>query len=114
VAHYEALRHFGHDQFVLCLGYRGNYIKEYFLNYEAMNSDCTIVLGARHEISYHGAHGESNFQVTLADTGEETMTGAASAHRQVCRRRHLPADLRRRSVRRGHHKVVEFHRRTEN
>ena len=67
--------HFGHDQFVLCLGYRGNYIKEYFLNYEAMNSDCTIVLGARHGISYHGAHGESNFQVTLADTGEETMTG---------------------------------------
>ena len=67
--------HFGHSDFVLCLGYRGNYIKEYFLNYEAMNSDCTIALGARQKVTYHGAHAESDFQVTLADTGEETMTG---------------------------------------
>ena len=37
--------HRGFADFVLCLGYRGNMIKEYFLNYEAMNNDFTICLG---------------------------------------------------------------------
>ena len=39
--------HHGFRDFVLCLGYRGNMIKEYFLNYEAMNNDFTICLGKR-------------------------------------------------------------------
>jgi len=65
----------GLNDFVLCLGYRGSMIKEYFLNYEAMNNDFTINLGARHEIAYHGAHGEQGFRVTLADTGLDSMTG---------------------------------------
>jgi glucose-1-phosphate cytidylyltransferase len=61
--------------FVLCLGYRGNMIKEYFLNYEAMNNDFTIDLGRRNQIWYHGMHQEQEFCVTLVDTGQETMTG---------------------------------------
>jgi glucose-1-phosphate cytidylyltransferase len=65
----------GFREFVLCLGYRGNMIKEYFLNYEAMNNDFTICLGEKEQISYHGAHKEQDFHVTLADTGQETMTG---------------------------------------
>lgn len=64
-----------HD-FVLCLGYRGNMIKDYFLSYEAMNNDFTICLGQRNHIVYHGAHEEQDYRVTLADTGLETMTGA--------------------------------------
>lgn len=66
-----------HDlrDFVLCLGYRGNMIKEYFLNYEAMNSDCTVSLGSRRQIDYHGEHEESGFSVTLSDTGADSMTG---------------------------------------
>ena len=67
--------HYGFTEFVLCLGYRGNMISEYFLNYEAMNNDCTICLGKKHSIQYHGTHGEQDFHVTLADTGPETMTG---------------------------------------
>lgn len=67
--------HHGFRDFVLCLGYRGNMIKEYFLNYEAMNNDLTIALGRQHRIDYHGAHKEQDFRVTLADTGLETMTG---------------------------------------
>jgi len=67
--------HYGFREFVLCLGYRGNMIKEYFLNYEAMNNDFTISLGRQNQIRYHGAHDEQDFQVTLADTGQETMTG---------------------------------------
>ena len=67
--------HHGFRNFVLCLGYRGNAIKEYFLNYEALNNDFTIRLGSRHPITFHGAHPEQDFQVTLADTGANTMTG---------------------------------------
>jgi len=50
-------------------------IKEYFLNYEAMNNDCTVCLGNRRQITYHGEHGESGFSVTLAETGADAMTG---------------------------------------
>jgi glucose-1-phosphate cytidylyltransferase len=66
----------GLRDFVMCLGYRGNLIKEYFLNYEAMNNDFTVSLGSKSRISYHGAHEEQDFSVTLADTGPTAMTGA--------------------------------------
>jgi glucose-1-phosphate cytidylyltransferase len=67
--------HAGLNDFVLCLGYRGYMVKEYFLNYEAMNNDFTICLGKRQAVQFHGAHGEQDFRVCLADTGQETMTG---------------------------------------
>ena len=67
--------HHGFREFVLCLGYRGNMIKEYFLNYEAMNSDFTICLGQKSHLDFNGAHKEQDFRVTLAETGQETMTG---------------------------------------
>ena len=67
--------HHGFADFVICLGYRGNMIKEYFLNYEAMNNDFTMRLGAQHQLTFHDAHREQDFRVTLADTGLETMTG---------------------------------------
>jgi glucose-1-phosphate cytidylyltransferase len=67
--------HWGFSDFVLCLGYRGNMIKEYFLNYEAMNNDFTICLGQQSSIQYNAVHEEQGFQVTLADTGLNTMTG---------------------------------------
>lgn len=80
--------HHGLRRFVLCLGYRGHMIKEYFLNYEAMNNDFTISLGHQHQITYHGAHDEQDFHVTLADTGLETMTGGRIARV----RRHIDGD----------------------
>ena len=62
----------GFHDFVLCLGYRGNMIKEYFLNYEAMNNDFTICLGPEVADSVTtGSHEEQDFRVTLADTGLE-------------------------------------------
>jgi glucose-1-phosphate cytidylyltransferase len=67
--------HYGFRDFVLCLGYRGNMIKEYFLNYEAMNNDFTICLGQQSKINFNDVHEEQGFQVTLADTGLESMTG---------------------------------------
>jgi glucose-1-phosphate cytidylyltransferase len=67
--------HHGFRDFVLCLGYRGSMIKEYFLNYEAMNNDFTICLGKESRLEYNDNHEEQNFRITLADTGLETMTG---------------------------------------
>ena len=69
--------HHGIREFVLCLGYKGHIIKEYFLNYETMNSDFTIHFGQRNEIEVHGDSTlENDWEVTLVDTGEEAMTGA--------------------------------------
>ncbi len=71
----KSYAHYGFGKFVLCLGYRGNMIKDYFLNYDAMNNDFTIDLGGRRRIEFHGEHEEQDFQVTLADTGMTTQTG---------------------------------------
>jgi glucose-1-phosphate cytidylyltransferase len=71
--------HYGFNDFVLCLGYKGSVIKDYFLNYEAMNNDFTICLGQKSQIQYHDLHTEQGFRVTLADTGAESMTGGRIA-----------------------------------
>jgi len=65
----------GFRDFVLCLGYKGWAIKEFFLNYVAMTTDITVSLGAERAIELHGSRAEENWRVTLADTGELTMTG---------------------------------------
>lgn len=72
----KSYAHYGLKDFVLCLGYKGDMIKEYFLNYQAMTSDFTIQLGRHRDIESLGAHGEEDFRVTLADTGETNMTGS--------------------------------------
>jgi len=68
--------HYGFHDFVICLGYKGNMIKDYFLNYEIMNSDFTVNLGNRHTITLHNDHTERDWNVTLAETGEKSQTGA--------------------------------------
>lgn len=67
--------HYGHKEFVLCLGYKGQVIKEFFFNYEAQTRDCTVTLGATKSIEYHTSHEESDWRVTLAETGLHAMTG---------------------------------------
>ena len=69
----------GFRRFVVCLGYRGDVIKRYFLDYEAMNADFTIRLGTRSRVQLHDAHEEQDFEVTLAETGQDTMTGGRLA-----------------------------------
>src|SRR5512140_31555 len=61
--------HHGFREFVLCLGYKGAMIKDYFLRYEAMNSDMTMRLGRYCATVYHQAHQEQDYEVTLAETG---------------------------------------------
>ncbi len=67
---------YGYTDFILCLGYKGWMIKEYFLNYEAMNNDFTIQLGSSNKIHFHSNHEENNWTITLADTGLTAITGA--------------------------------------
>ena len=75
---WHIMRLFGHhglSQFVLCLGYKGRMIKDYFLNYEAATSDFTVAAGRRTEVVYHRQEDPFDFEVTLADTGPDTLTG---------------------------------------
>ena len=63
---------YGFNEFIICLGYKGYMIKEYFVNYFYHNSDVTIDLG-NNEIKVHRSNKES-FKVTLVDTGLKTKT----------------------------------------
>ena len=64
----------GFNEFILCLGYKGDVIKDYFRNYQWMAGDIGMRLGREPEIRFHDNHAEENWSVTLAETGEETMT----------------------------------------
>lgn len=70
---------FGHKEFVICLGYKGQVIKDFFLNYEAHTRDFTVRFGHGGGVTYHSEHDESDWTVTLADTGLRAMTGARVA-----------------------------------
>ena len=63
----------GITDFIVCLGYKGYFIKEYFFNYALHRADVTIDLGAR-GITYHHERAEP-WKITLVDTGLATMTG---------------------------------------
>ena len=68
----------GFKKFILCLGYKADVIKSYFLNYPTMNSDFTIGLRTN-DVAVHKIDHEQDWHVTLADTGPLTMTGARVA-----------------------------------
>lgn len=65
--------HFGHNEFVLALGYKGEIIKDYFINYHARMSNLSINLQSG-DINYSKPTAE-NWQLDLVDTGALTMTG---------------------------------------
>ncbi len=69
----------GVRDFVLCLGYKGWLLKEFFLNYRAMTTDVTVKLGGERDLAFHGRHQEEDWNVTLAETGEATQTGGRVA-----------------------------------
>ena len=68
--------HYGFKDFILCLGYKGEMIREYFYNYEVLNNDFTIELGSKKNVEIHGNHSEEGWQITLADTGDKALKGA--------------------------------------
>lgn len=66
--------HFGHNEFVICCGYKQHIIKEYFANYYLHRSDITFDFTNENKFSIHGNVAEP-WKVTLVDTGLNTMTG---------------------------------------
>lgn len=72
----KSYAHFGHREFIICLGHKGSVIKDFFLNYEAYTRDLTIRFGRDGGITYHSEHHESDWCITLADTGLRSMTGS--------------------------------------
>lgn len=67
--------HYGFKDFILCLGYKGEIIRDYFANYHRLNCDFTVNL-KNGEITFHHDHPETDWNVTLAETGADSMTGA--------------------------------------
>lgn len=65
--------HYGINDFIICLGYKGYLIKEYFSNYSLHNSDVTFHL-SDNSVHVHSKRAEP-WSITLVDTGDETMTG---------------------------------------
>jgi len=65
--------HFGFQEFVVALGYKGEQVKEYFMRFNAMNTDLTVDLAAGTTRLHDSAH--PKWKVHLADTGSDTQTG---------------------------------------
>ncbi|MEK6544011.1 MAG: glucose-1-phosphate cytidylyltransferase [Elusimicrobiota bacterium] len=70
----KAYAHYQVTDFVLCLGYKGDVIRDYFLQYELRHRDVTLTLGSR-DIEVHKGHLETGWKITLAETGVATQTG---------------------------------------
>ncbi|MBT3250925.1 MAG: glucose-1-phosphate cytidylyltransferase [Candidatus Marinimicrobia bacterium] len=68
--------HYGYTDFILALGYKGNIIRDYFLNYDYYTSDFTIQLGEKRHITMHNNHIEKGWRITMVETGEDNMTGS--------------------------------------
>jgi glucose-1-phosphate cytidylyltransferase len=76
---WHIIKHFrshGFARFVLCLGYKSDKIKQYFLGYNAMSRDFTMRMGHPENLAFHRALEEEDIEVTLAETGIDSMTGA--------------------------------------
>ncbi len=66
---------FGIDDFTLCLGYKGDVIRRYFLEYDILRCDSLVDLRTRRVTQLEPFHHEDRWQITLAETGSDTMTG---------------------------------------
>ena len=67
--------HLDNNNFIICTGYRGEVIREYFKNFDSLNLDITVKIGRPNVIQMHGNLVEEGWNVTISDTGAETMTG---------------------------------------
>src|SRR3990172_13430834 len=71
----KTYEHYGYNDFVLALGYKGEMIKDYFYHYELMNSAVSVKLGHPRELRIHESHEEAGWQITMVDTGEKALKG---------------------------------------
>ena len=68
--------HYGFNEFVICLGYKGEMIKQFFLNHELMHNDVTIRTGDRKQDVIHRGADSEDWTITFAETGLKSMTGS--------------------------------------
>lgn len=68
--------HHGYKDFILCLGYKGLTIKEFFLNYRSQISDFTIDFANGKDVTFDKSHEKLDWKVTLAETGPDSLTGS--------------------------------------
>ena len=68
--------HYGFNQFILCLGYKGEVIKEYFYHYMLHSNDVTVKLGRDRKMTIHENSHAENWEITMVDTGEHALKGA--------------------------------------
>jgi glucose-1-phosphate cytidylyltransferase len=108
----KGFAHWGFCDFVLCLGYRSELFKQYFLNLSMMINDVTLQMGGEAP-TIHPTYHDSNWRVTLAETGFDSLTG----HRVKLGGAHVPLEDELFAVTYGDgvcdvdfRKVVEFHR----
>lgn len=66
---------FGIRNFIVCLGYKGETIREYFLNYQTRNINLSLNLGSQTKVDFLEKHDENDWKVTLVDTGKLSSTG---------------------------------------
>lgn len=66
---------YGYHDFVLCLGYKGEMIKRYFIDYAILRNDLRITTGSAKNVTVLGNEEQEDWTVTCADTGEDTPTG---------------------------------------
>ena len=66
----------GFNQFVLCLGYKGEVIKEYFYHYMLHSNDVTVKLGRDRKVTIHENNQVEDWEITMVDTGESALKGA--------------------------------------
>lgn len=71
--------HYGYSDFILCLGYKGDMIKDYFLNYDELSHDFTLSLGSGEKKILHHEHNTPAWNITFANTGLECDTGSRIA-----------------------------------
>ena len=68
--------HYGFSNFILCLGYKGHIIRDFFLNYENLTRDVRVRTGTNKSIEILGHERSEDWNIILADTGASAMTGA--------------------------------------
>lgn len=68
--------YYGFKEFILCLGYKSEIIKDFFLNYKSRVNDFTLSFNKSDEIIYHSKFHDDEWKISLIDTGPNSMTGS--------------------------------------
>ena len=71
----KSYSHYGINRFILALGYKGDYIKQYFYNYKITGADFSLKLEPDHKIEFLNHSDEKHWEIIFVDTGEETLKG---------------------------------------